>query len=143
LVQLQALHDRAGRPHTIVIQDAQWFSYGASHAALVSRLSEMTRIYVSSEPERLPAEILEGVVTAIALGEDARVPSRLTDFGSTERIGLGGSGTGSSQPAGGWVRANRRERGRQATADEVGCGMSRPPAAGSASAEDEIPSLSG
>ena len=146
LVQLQALHDRAGRPHTIVIQDAQWFSYGASHPALASRLSEMTRIYVSSEPERLPAEILEGVVTAIALGEDARVPSRFAEFGSTERIRLEQRGVGSSQPAQVWVRANRREcaRDRQATADEVECGMSGSPAAGSTSASaDEVPSLSG
>lgn len=127
LIQLQALHDRVGRPHTVVVHDAQGFLRGVSLPASATRLSEMTRIYVSSEPERLPAEILEGVVAAIALGERARVPSQFAEFGSTTQMRLLHQAPGPSVPAQVWVRADRRRvrvRG-QATAEEVECGRSR------------------
>lgn len=146
LVQLQALHDRAGRPHTIVIQDAQGFLRGATLPGSATRLSEMTRVYVSSEPERLPPEMLEGVVTAIALG-DARVPSQFADFGSTASILLRSGPSGPSRRAQAWVRAERRASRltNQAIADDAECdGISRSGEGDAASLpSDEVSSLSG
>lgn len=144
LVQLQALHDRVGRPHTIVIQDAQGFLNGLSLPASATRLSEMTRIFVTAEPERLPAEILEGVVAAVALGEGARVPNQFTGFGSMTRLEVRTGTQGTSRTAQAWVRADRRARLRnQATADDAECGSSRPAEDCASLSADEVSSLSG
>ncbi len=146
LVQLQALHDRVGRPHAIVVQDAHWLLAGPTVPASATRLSEMTRIYVSSEPERLPGEILEGVVAVVALGKNASVPGQFADFGVTAPLRLRGPiDAGSSHTAQAWLRADRRLRSH-ATAEEAGCvGNSRPRDEDSASSaeRDELSSLSG
>jgi hydroxymethylpyrimidine pyrophosphatase-like HAD family hydrolase len=60
LVQLQALHDRLGRPHALFIHQAHTFLAGATSAA-VTRLSEVSMIYATSEPERLSPSVLQGV----------------------------------------------------------------------------------
>jgi hydroxymethylpyrimidine pyrophosphatase-like HAD family hydrolase len=65
LVQLQALHDRLGRPHVVLIHQAHSFLAGGGATASSARLSEVTMIYATSEPERLPAQILDGVTLTL------------------------------------------------------------------------------
>src|SRR5512138_3004 len=145
LVQLQALHDRAGRPHTIIIQDAQGLLQGAAVPGSATRLSEMTRVYVTVDADRLRPELLEDVVTVIALG-DARVPSQFDEFGSTSSMLLRSGPEGSSRHARAWVRSERllSRSSAQAIADDAECGSSPSCESGAASVpSDEVSSLSG
>jgi hypothetical protein len=73
LLQLQALHDRAGRPHCILIHHADRFLVGAQAGAAIRRLSEVTMVYSSAEAGLLPRAILEDVKLTISTG------LRLTD----------------------------------------------------------------
>jgi hypothetical protein len=83
LVQLQALHDRLGRPHVVLINQAHSFLTDGAVASS-ARLSEVTMIYSTAEPERLPARVLESVTlklnsatqAVMAGGAEARI-SRL------------------------------------------------------------------
>lgn len=68
LLQLQALHDRAGRPHCILIHHADRFLTGAQSAAAIRRLSEVTMIYSSEEAGLLPRPILDDVKLTISTG---------------------------------------------------------------------------
>lgn len=68
LLQLQALHDRAGRPHCILIHHADRFLAGAQAAAAIRRLSEVTMIYSSAETGLLPRPILENVKLTTSTG---------------------------------------------------------------------------
>jgi HAD superfamily hydrolase (TIGR01484 family) len=68
LLQLQALHDRAGRPHCILIHHADRFLIGAQAGAAIRRLSEVTMIYSSAEAGLLPRAILEDVKLTISTG---------------------------------------------------------------------------
>jgi HAD superfamily hydrolase (TIGR01484 family) len=68
LLQLQALHDRAGRPHCILIHHAERFLIGAQSGAAIRRLSEVTMIYSSAEAGSLPRAILEDVKLTISTG---------------------------------------------------------------------------
>jgi hydroxymethylpyrimidine pyrophosphatase-like HAD family hydrolase len=77
LLQLQALHDRVGRPHAVVIHRAETFLAGSSVLASSARLSEVTMIYSSAEPERLPPSVPPSVSMAIVLGSAAFVPAEL------------------------------------------------------------------
>lgn len=61
LLQLQALHDRLGRPHAVFIHQAHSFLAGSTVIASAARLSEVTMVYASAEPQRLPARVLNGV----------------------------------------------------------------------------------
>jgi hydroxymethylpyrimidine pyrophosphatase-like HAD family hydrolase len=64
LVQLQALHERLGRPHVVLIRKAHSFlADGASTAS--ARMSEITMIYVTAQPERLPARIVGSVTLTL------------------------------------------------------------------------------
>jgi hydroxymethylpyrimidine pyrophosphatase-like HAD family hydrolase len=87
-LQLQALHDRVGRPHVIFMREAQHFLSGVSVASS-ARLSEISMIYSSSERERLPAQLTSGVTFvvdsathAIAAGGAAGRISPLPEAGS-------------------------------------------------------------
>jgi GTPase SAR1 family protein len=64
LVQLQALHDRLGRPHVVMIRRAHSFLADGA-AASSARLSEVTMIYATAEPDRLPARVIEGVTITL------------------------------------------------------------------------------
>jgi hydroxymethylpyrimidine pyrophosphatase-like HAD family hydrolase len=64
LVQLQALHDRLGRPHVVLIRQAHSFLADGVIASS-ARLAEVTMIYASAEPERLPAQIVNGVTLTL------------------------------------------------------------------------------
>ncbi len=86
LLQLQALHDRVGRPHSVLVHQAHWLLPAALLSTSAARWSEMTMVYSSAEPQRLPPEILEGVSTVIALGESAQVPDQFSGFGDTSHI---------------------------------------------------------
>jgi HAD superfamily hydrolase (TIGR01484 family) len=148
LVQLQALHDRVGRPHAIVIQQAHWFMTGGSSPMATARLSEMTRIYVTTEPERLPLEILESVSTAIALGDNATMPRQFSGFGVTSRLDVGQPSklTQNQTPlAQVWIRAQHSQRAVQATAEGAACDIprSREPDSTSVASTDEVSSFSG
>lgn len=68
LLQLQALHDRAGRPHCILIHHADRFLAGAQAGAAIRRLSEVTMIYSSAEAGLLPRAILQDVTLTISTG---------------------------------------------------------------------------
>lgn len=68
LLQLQALHDRAGRPHCILIHHADRFLIGAQAGAAIRRLSEVTMVYSSAEAGLLPRAILEDVKFTISTG---------------------------------------------------------------------------
>lgn len=69
LLQLQALHDRAGRPHCILIHHAQHFLTGSQAASAIRRLSEVTMIYSTAAASRLPAGVLNDVKLTIATGQ--------------------------------------------------------------------------
>lgn len=80
LVQLQALHDRLGRPHVVMIRQA--------HSCLVdgviassARLSEVTMIYATAQPELLSARILDNVTVTLNSATQA-----VTAGGAVERI---------------------------------------------------------
>jgi HAD superfamily hydrolase (TIGR01484 family) len=64
LVQLQALHDRLGRPHVVMIRQAHSCVADGVTAAS-ARLSEVTMIYATAHPERLPARILDSVTVTL------------------------------------------------------------------------------
>lgn len=66
LVQLHALHDRMGRPHTIVLDDADCILDDSSVVPLPA--DDVTMIYSSSAPAQIPREILRSVQTVVALG---------------------------------------------------------------------------
>jgi hydroxymethylpyrimidine pyrophosphatase-like HAD family hydrolase len=70
LVQLQALHDRLGRPHVVLISQAHSFLTDGVIASS-ARLSEVTMIYSTAEPERLPARILDSVTLTLNSGTQA------------------------------------------------------------------------
>jgi hydroxymethylpyrimidine pyrophosphatase-like HAD family hydrolase len=63
-LQLQALHDRVGRPHAIFMREAHRFLPGVS-AASTARLAEISMVYSSSERERLPAQLTSGVTLVV------------------------------------------------------------------------------
>ena len=64
LVQLQALHDRLGRPHVVLVRQAHSFLADGA-AASSARLSEVTMIYETAQPERLPARVIERVTLTL------------------------------------------------------------------------------
>ena len=72
LLQLQALHDRAGRPHCILIHHAHHFLTGSQAAAAIRRLSEVTMIYSTAAANQLPARVLDDVKLTIAAGVGLR-----------------------------------------------------------------------
>jgi HAD superfamily hydrolase (TIGR01484 family) len=78
LLQLQALHDRVGRPHCILINQAHSFLTREA-AASTARLSEITMIYATDEPQLLPAQVLHSVKLVVAAGEPADAPSALRE----------------------------------------------------------------
>lgn len=80
LVQLQALHDRLGRPHVVLINQAHSFLTDGVSASS-ARLSEVTMIYSTAEPERLPARILESVTLTLNSGTQSVMAG-----GAEERI---------------------------------------------------------
>jgi hydroxymethylpyrimidine pyrophosphatase-like HAD family hydrolase len=70
LVQLQALHDRLGRPHVVLINQAHSFLTDGVIASS-ARLSEVTMIYSTAQPGRLPARILDSVTLTLNSGTQA------------------------------------------------------------------------
>jgi hydroxymethylpyrimidine pyrophosphatase-like HAD family hydrolase len=90
LVQLQALHDRLGRPHVVLIHQAHSFVTDGVLASS-ARLSEVTMIYSTAEPERLPARILESVTLTLNSRTQA-----VTTGGAEARIS--GLAAGCSEP---------------------------------------------
>jgi hydroxymethylpyrimidine pyrophosphatase-like HAD family hydrolase len=70
LVQLQALHDRLGRPHVVMIRQAHSFLADGVTASS-ARLSEVTMIYATAEPERLPARIVDGATLKLDCASQA------------------------------------------------------------------------
>lgn len=70
LVQLQALHDRLGRPHVVLISQAHSFLTDGVIASS-ARLAEVTMIYSTAQPERLPARILDSVTLTLNSGTQA------------------------------------------------------------------------
>jgi hypothetical protein len=90
LVQLQALHDRLGRPHVVLIHQAHSFVTDGVLASS-ARLSEVTMIYSTAQPERLPARILESVTLTLNSGTQA-----VTAGGAEARIS--GLAAGCSEP---------------------------------------------
>lgn len=68
LLQLQALHDRAGRPHCILIHHAQHFLTGHQAVNAIRRLSEVTMIYSTAVADQLPVGVLNDVKLTITTG---------------------------------------------------------------------------
>ena len=92
LVQLQALHDRRGRPHVVLIGQADSFLTDGV-AAASARLSEVTMIYSTAEPERLPARIVESVTLTLNSATQA-----VTAGGAEARISGPAAGCSGSEP---------------------------------------------
>jgi hydroxymethylpyrimidine pyrophosphatase-like HAD family hydrolase len=116
LLQLQALHDRAGHPHSVLVHQAHWFLAGSSAPAFAARLMEMTMVYASEEPEHLPPDILQSVLSVVALGEDYTIPEQFSGFGDVWTVQLDAQaaiGALESHRAKVWIRAQRSAaRGR-------------------------------
>jgi HAD superfamily hydrolase (TIGR01484 family) len=158
LLQLQALHDRVGRPHSVLIQQAHWFFAGGIAPAFATRLSEMTVVYESGEPERLPPDLLQGVSNVMAFGNNASIPDQFADFGMTMQVtvevpspSLGqshGHANGTmSIPAHVWIRSQRSTRRDplQAIAGGAACAIPelRPSESDATLPSDEVSSFSG
>lgn len=91
LLQLQALHDRAGRPHCILVHHAHRFLTGSQAATAIRRLSEVTMIYSTAEPEQLPQPVLDDVKLTLATGLSvSAAPARAGVSGSTQAVTTGG-----------------------------------------------------
>lgn len=73
LLQLQALHDRIGRPHTIVVDEADCILDDSSAVTLPARTADVTMIYSSSAPAQISREILRSVQIVVALGSPRSV----------------------------------------------------------------------
>ena len=73
LLQLQALHDRVGRPHCIMINQAHCFM-SREAASSTARLSEITMIYATSEPELLPTHVLKSVKLIVSADDAEALP---------------------------------------------------------------------
>ena len=67
LLQLQAMHDRVGRPHCVLINQAHSFLREATMTT--PRLAEMTMMYATAEPQLLPPPLLHSVRLIVAAGE--------------------------------------------------------------------------
>ncbi|MBL8269715.1 HAD family hydrolase, partial [Steroidobacter sp.] len=68
LLQMQALHDRTGRPHCILIHHAHRFLTGHLAASAIRRLSEVSMVYSTAEADQLPAAVLNDVKLTITAG---------------------------------------------------------------------------
>jgi hypothetical protein len=77
MLQLQALHDRVGRPHCVLINQAHSFLRETSMTT--PRLAEITMIYATSEPQLLPPPLLHGVRLIVAAGEPSDTPPSLAE----------------------------------------------------------------
>ncbi len=66
--QLAASQARTGRPHVVVLDQAEEILNGAS-AARCARVKAMSIIYVSARPQVLPCVTLESVALVVALGD--------------------------------------------------------------------------
>lgn len=92
LLQLQALHDRAGRPHCILIHHAHHFLTGSQAASAIRRLSEVTMIYSTAEASQLPASVLNDVKLTIATGQPVGdAPELAGASADTQAVIAGGS----------------------------------------------------
>lgn len=73
LLQLQALHDRVGRPHCMLINQAHNFlTRGAVRST--ARLAEIAMIYATSEPQLLSSQVRSSVKLIIEAGGPANAP---------------------------------------------------------------------
>ena|SRR5437868_7671053 len=72
LLLLQELHGRMGRPHTIVVDEADCILDDSSTVPLPVR-ADATMIYSSSSPAQIPRKILRSVQTVVALGSPSTV----------------------------------------------------------------------
>jgi hydroxymethylpyrimidine pyrophosphatase-like HAD family hydrolase len=152
LLQMQALHDRVGRPHAVLVRHAHWFLSDGAARTLATRLTEMTIVYESAEPERLPAEILEGVSTAMAFGNNATIPRQFSGFGSTMAMQIDdpeqSGGERQGIPAQVWIRSQRSTHRNplQAIAGGAACvipGLRGSEPSSVAASSDELSSFSG
>jgi hydroxymethylpyrimidine pyrophosphatase-like HAD family hydrolase/GTPase SAR1 family protein len=107
LLQLQALHDRAGHPHSVLIHEAHWFLSSASSPSFATRLMEMTMVYASEEPQLLPLDILQGVLSVVALGDNATIPEQFSGFGDVGSVRLEVTSALEGPRAQVWIRAQR------------------------------------
>ena len=101
LVQLQALHDRLGRPHVVLINQAHSFLTDGVIASS-ARLSEVTMIYSTAQPGRLPARILDSVTLTLNSG--------------TQAVMAGGAGSAHFRAGAGLLRQRVAARNPAATA---------------------------
>jgi hydroxymethylpyrimidine pyrophosphatase-like HAD family hydrolase len=76
MLQLQALHDRVGRPHCILIDHADSVLTREA-AAWSARLSEITMVYVTSEPQLLPASVVHSIKLIVVPGEPSNTLATL------------------------------------------------------------------
>jgi HAD superfamily hydrolase (TIGR01484 family) len=146
LLQLQALHDRVGRPHAVLIQQAHWFLADGLGAACASRLAEMTVIYETSEPHRLPPETLQSISSVVALGADAQIPQVFAEFGAIAQIKINDpKGASEGVPAQMWIRSPRAayRNPLHAIAGGAVCAIEDVRPSVSAVSSDEVSSLSG
>lgn len=146
LLQLQALHDRVGRPHAVLIQQAHWFLADGLAAACASRLAEMTVVYETSEPSRLPAETLQTISSVVALGLDSQIPVEFSGFGATAQIKIDDPKSSSEGiPAQIWIRSPRAayRNPLHAIAGGAVCAIEDVRPSVSAVSSDELSSLSG
>lgn len=90
LLQLQALHDRTGRPHCILIHRAQHFLTDNQAASALRRLSEVTMIYSTAEARQLPAAVLQEVRFTIATGMPPSDASVKTDAAADPQAVMAG-----------------------------------------------------
>lgn len=141
LVQLRALQARVGRPHAVIVQDAEGAAaLPLSESALYA--TEMTRVYASDTSERLPSKLVERARMVIGIGGRASAMFRFDGLGWSRPLILRLPHGLCDRRARVWMRRGRLEP--YATADDGECGTSLGRERASAAFSlDEASSLSG
>jgi HAD superfamily hydrolase (TIGR01484 family) len=145
LLQLQALHGRVGRPHAVLIQQAHWFLADGLGATCAARLADMTVIYETSDPHRLPPETLQSISSVMALGADAQIPDQFSGFGTTTHINIEDPRASEGIPAQIWIRSPRAvyHNPLHAIAGGAACAIEEVRPSERVVPSDEVSSLSG
>lgn len=91
LLQLQAMHDRTGRPHCLLIQRAHHFLTGSQAAAAIRRLSEVTMIYSTAAANELPPGVLEDVNLTITTAPASSEPPEASGEPEAQAVITGGA----------------------------------------------------
>jgi hypothetical protein len=102
LERLASMQSRNGRPHAIVLDQAEGLLTDAA-AISCNKLRGAMRIYVTAQPQSLPQEVRESIEVVVALGDSVATLSSVSKRESTkyQEIDVGGLEVGQALL---WIR---------------------------------------